>query len=927
MKFSTNKAKVTAISFVLVLTFSALLAAFPTVAAHDPPLTVPTWAYISATNNPIGVGQQMVIVFWPNKIPPTASGAYGDRWTWNIEVTKPDGTKETLGPFTSDPVGGGWTHYTPDQVGEYTLVAIMDDHVLTGEPIPPGNTIDTIRGAADVGDTYLGDSSDPYYLTVQEDPIEAWHESPLPTEYWERPINSMNRDWYVLAGNWLAGAAQNVGPTTRFSYGLGPESAHILWATPMWAGGIMDARFGATGYQTAHYEGLSFDPPIILNGKIYYNVQSLPRYGWYCLDLYTGEVEYFHNTTGPITGTGGGFDASGEISGEKLSFGQIYNYESPNQHGGMPYLWSTPAVSFFGPGDPNAQQNWMMFDAFTANYICSIENVPSWASGGGFFVASTQVYGKDGSIIAYQIVGTPNPMGPFFPDVPPFYLQVWNTSRAIWYEETWSSNEYWMWRPTLNKTFDGNNGYSLNVSIPAVSGSILAIREGEFIIGGTSGTNKPDVPLELGNLWCLSLEPGKEGTLLWNRTFTPPYDIVPSTAGGSFGMGGVNMGTVDPEDGVFLFSSSITREHWCYSLDTMELLWGPSEPELSMNYYGMYSNIYEGKLFSSGYSGELVAYNITTGEVLWKYTARQEGYESPYGNYPIAIAAIADGKLYLTSSEHSPTQPLWRGSYLRCVNATDGEEIWKINNWGLGMGPGPEGSTAIADGYVVSLNAYDNQIYCYGKGPSTTTVTAPDMGIPLGSSVTIKGTVTDQSPGATGTPAISDEDMSEWMEYLYMQQAKPEDAQGVTVKLTSIDPNGNYQDIGEVTADTWGNFGTSWVPPVPGEYIIMAEFEGSASYGSSSDSTYISVDPAPSPAVPIEPEPTEPEPTEPEPTEPEPTEPEPTEPEPTEPEPTEPEPTEPAEAPLITTEVAIIVAVAVVAVIGIVAYWVLRKRK
>jgi parallel beta-helix repeat protein len=101
----------------------------------------------------------------------------------------------------------------------------------------------------------------------------------------------------------------------------------------------------------------------------------------------------------------------------------------------------------------------------------------------------------------------------------------------------------------------------------------------------------------------------------------------------------------------------------------------------------------------------------------------------------------------------------------------------------------------------------------------------------------------------------------------------------------------------------------------------------------------------------IEPEPTEPEPTEPEPTEPEPTEPEPTEPEPTnteqtapeltenteaslpstelpiEPEPTEPAPTEPtAEAPLITT-VAIIAAVAVACVIGIVSYWALRKRK
>ena len=62
---------------------------------------------------------------------------------------------------------------------------------------------------------------------------------------------------------------------------------------------------------------------------------------------------------------------------------------------------------------------------------------------------------------------------------------------------------------------------------------------------------------------------------------------------------------------------------------------------------------------------------------------------------------------------------------------------------------------------------------------------------------------------------------------------------------------------------------------------------------------------------------TEPEPTEPEPTEPEPTEPEPTELEPTEPEPTELEPTEPTEAPLITTDLAIIAAVAVALIIAI----------
>jgi hypothetical protein len=42
----------------------------------------------------------------------------------------------------------------------------------------------------------------------------------------------------------------------------------------------------------------------------------------------------------------------------------------------------------------------------------------------------------------------------------------------------------------------------------------------------------------------------------------------------------------------------------------------------------------------------------------------------------------------------------------------------------------------------------------------------------------------------------------------------------------------------------------------------------------------------------------------------------------------EPEPTEPtAEAPLITTEIAILAAVAITAVIGIVSFWALRKRK
>jgi hypothetical protein len=54
-----------------------------------------------------------------------------------------------------------------------------------------------------------------------------------------------------------------------------------------------------------------------------------------------------------------------------------------------------------------------------------------------------------------------------------------------------------------------------------------------------------------------------------------------------------------------------------------------------------------------------------------------------------------------------------------------------------------------------------------------------------GNSVLIQGTVTDQSPGAKGTPAISDSSMTGWMEYLYHQQSKPTNAKGVELNINT----------------------------------------------------------------------------------------------------------------------------------------------
>jgi hypothetical protein len=740
-------------------------------------------------------------------------------------------------------------------------------------------------GYSSINDTYLASTSDPATFVCQEEAIQPWQEPPIPTGYWTTPVNAMNRGWESIVANWLGGAAQNNGPTANFGWGKAPESAHVLWTTPMWSGGIMDARFGdSMNYETIHYEGLSFSP-IILDGRIYYNVQSLPREGWYCLNLYTGETEYFQNTTGPISGVGGGFELTGAIQEGALSFGQILNYQSPNQMGGYPYLWSTPSSNSFGGA--TSQTDWRMYDAYSGNYICSIANITSPLIVDGqpvmtmgmmgptpVMVGATgfQVYGSDGSICYYNIVNAGTAAEP------QYLLQVWNSTKAISYKADQdalesANNAYWMWRPFLNYTFDGSQGFTLNV--PTVdltgAGSLQTVREGKYVIGGTAGMNNGTFVQE-GQMWAISLTPGEEGKLLWNVTFTPPVSSVPSSATGMFGGGVMSLAGgglfggasgVDPEDGVFLFQQTMTRQWWGYSLETGEELWH-SEPEDQWSYYGMSFDIYNGMLLSSGggmAGSELRAYNITTGEVLWTYVPHQVGFESPYGLYPISISCIADGKIYLYSREHHQIGNLWRGTTLRCINATDGAELWQLASWGSGY--------VLSNGYLVGWNAYDNQIYCVGIGPSATTVNVQNDVVNKGATAFIKGTVTDQSPGAVkaattfgylnGVPAVSDADQQGWMEYLYEQQALPADAKGVKVHLTAIDPNGNTQDIGYATTDLGGSFGFPWVPPVEGTYQVMATFEGSKSYGGSYATTQFEVLPATvSPAVTVQPTPTMP---------------------------------------------------------------------
>ncbi|MCW4030189.1 MAG: PQQ-binding-like beta-propeller repeat protein [Candidatus Bathyarchaeota archaeon] len=834
MNLTTQNKKLaftTTVLLLLSITIS-LFAAIPLSQAHNPSVTYPVWCYTAVSTTPIGVGQEELITFWCNQIPPTASAdsRYGDRWIFYLDVTKPDNTTETLGPFESDSVGGAYTTYVPEQTGNYSVIARMPAYIITGLPTANNVPVNSVY----VNDTYGPATSDPCYFTVQTDPIQPWSETPLPNEYWNRPINSANRLWYVLAGNYLSGAAHATATNTKTCYGYGPESSHIVWSRPYYAGGTMDERYGDIGYHTNHYGGITLGNMIILNGKVIVSDRNTAHgnNGWWTIDLYTGQTLALDNKT------------------VMPQFASIYDYESPNQHGGMPYLWRTSGVTLpAGYTTGTGLSTWEMLDGYTYDTITIIANVS--ASG-------TAVYGKDGSILRYNIATSGGKQ----------YLTCWNSSAIPTELLGTTGTNYWQWRPQNYAVHDGRNGFSMNVTLDGkdgrsnpVTGSIYWVREGKDVVGGKIGVTNSTTTIK-GQIWALNLDPeaGVVGGLLWNKTYTQPLSL------GDYAVGsrpGIMLETVNPDYGVFIFRQDLTRTYWGYSLATGEQIW-ETEPESQMQFYGLSTAdcccTYEGNFITYGYGGEVNAYNITTGEKAWTYVAENQNMESPYGNYPTGVAAACDGKLYLTTSEHSATQPLFRGADLRCINATDGTEIWKILDWGAGMAAGT--GVYIADGYLINLNSYDQMLYCFGKGPSATTISAPQIVPALGSSILLTGTVTDQTQSGRlntnyllefslkDTPAVSDDSMQAWMEYKFMQQTKPTNTTGVPVSIDTIDPNGNYRHIADVTSDATGQYAYTFTPDVPGTYQILASFAGTKSYYASSGQTYLAVGEAPPTAAP-----------------------------------------------------------------------------
>jgi hypothetical protein len=456
--------------------------------------------------------------------------------------------------------------------------------------------------------------------------------------------------------------------------------------------------------------------------------------------------------------------------------------------------------------------------------------------------SGTRVYGPKGEILIYSV------------DLNAGQMTLWDSARVV-SPPVGGAVAQGSFNPQ-GQVYDAETtarGEVWNVTIPTgLPGSVDKVREG--IILGSNFDKYSRVDNGEIAYWAISTEPGNEGDLLYSKTFSVPY------------VGHYDVQDADVESDVFVVAGAESRQHWGFRLSTGNPLWGPTESQHYTDNWGYSSsnswdNIAYGKYISGNYGGTVYCRDATTGDTLWTYLIDDPYVENLQNNYwRFRPAFFADGKVYLENTEHNPYDPQHRGCPFLCLDMETGERVFEIPYRGSEWSSTP----IIGDSIIAMYNEYDQRVYAMGKGPSTTSISIPMNVIAEGNSVMVSGMVTDTSPGTEeyglrarfpdGVPVVADENMSDWMLYVYNQFQRPEEVMGVEVTVSVYDPNGNFYDVATTTTDDNGFYKAMFTPPVPGEYTVYAWFAGSKSFYPSSTQTALGVVEAP--AAP--PQPTEP---------------------------------------------------------------------
>ncbi|HDQ06612.1 MAG TPA: hypothetical protein ENN36_07830 [Candidatus Bathyarchaeota archaeon] len=801
MKTSRNKSKLSTIALILLLAISTILIALPGATAQQ---RVHPYPYINAIPNPVTVNTPTL--FHVGSVYPTPMAMPG--WSdLTVEIKKPNGETEILPPVDTDQTGGTGVEYTPTMVGNYEVRTHFPEQVKTAADsyTGPAGTI--------IEDAY----SDWLELEVIEEQIPYYPGHSLPKEYWTRPINGQLREWRTIAGHWLetslptAAAPPSMSDPEREYNEYAPESAHILFRKQLAMAGLAGGVTEEHGFEQGDAYEPKWSGSVIIGGILFYNQfgsggGSNVEQVVVAVDLHTGEELWRRPLTTP----------DGSI--HRLAFGQVFYFDSFNYHGVFSYLWATEGGGFGG-----GSVKWHAFDPFSGRWVYSMENVPS----------GTRFRGPSGEILQYIVsknAGT---------------VSMWNSSLVVMYGRSSVFQGSWLWGRE-GSTFDAANGIEWTVTVPelpALPGSVYKVRDG-IILGAdfSRGNNAPDP----ANIWVIAVDNlNGHAELLAHETWSPP---VPQ----------ITVEDVSVEEDLFIVSTKEARTTYGFRLSTAKQIWGPTpERHYTDNWGHSSGNSWDiiasgyGKVIAGNYGGTVWCYDAQNGSVAWTFDIEDPYTEALHNNrWRFRPAFVADGKLYIENTEHNPRDPQPRGAPIICLNLTNGEEIWRLpyrqGEWSSTM--------IIGDSIIVAQNTYDQHLYAIGRGPSTTTVEAPLTAITRGTSVIIRGTVMDVSPGTedpkiairfpNGVPAISDGDMEDWMLYVYNQFECPAEVEGVNVTLHIRDPNGDWYSA-TVTSDRNGVFSHMWAPAVVGEYHVTALFEGSKSYFASQATTTFGVDEAP----------------------------------------------------------------------------------
>lgn len=747
-----------------------------------PDTSVTTAAYLAVTPNPVGIGQTMLVNVW------TTPGIDVSRYHtgYTVTITKPDATTETktMNSYYADSTA--WFNYVPEQLGVYKFqFSYAGDYYAAGTYTMNKGAVFLFGGNSQnvtfaKSAWYKPSTSPVTTITVQQDLVMSWPPSPLPTDYWTRPISPENREWWSIAGNYPAtgqvgggaGWPDNTNPYGSLygfvPYVQGPNTAHVAWRMPIGDAGLI----GGNKYTNSFLGGgFGAGPSVIYNGRGYQQIsQGGSSNLLECYDIRTGKVYW-----------------------------QIANPVPSSNFFGFVFAGSLYISYYLGTAEvPGGSSSSMSAGVSLVSIGSQLVKIDPFSG-----AITLNVTGMSGTYYNDPYVLSVQSLGSFF--APNYRLINWSIAGSTTnFADRIVSNISWP-LSSLPSTTDFNTG--VTVSISGISDSGV----GSF---GSVGTM----------LTAYSLQTGQ---MLWNTT---DNEIEYSLACCIADHGKV---AVLFENGGWKAWDLLTGKV-AWTSQPMDYPWGLS----SFGDYGQQSAY--GLLYRESYDG-VYAFDWATGKIVWHFVAPSVPFETPYsGNYSFNGGGIvADGKLYTYNTEHTASNPITRGWRMFCINATTGEGIWNITGTTTPMAVA-DGYLAASDGYDGYMYVFGKGQSATTVSAPQIQVTVGTSAVLSGTVLD----ESPGSPGTPCVSAASMTTYMEYLYMQHpIDGIFHNDAiTGIPVSLDAVDPNGNNVHIATVTTDgKSGTFGYTWTPTTVGQYKIIATFAGDDSYGSSSATTYATV--------------------------------------------------------------------------------------